>query len=358
MSERLDRLRDVTAAKGADAALITHPANRHYFTGYPAEDHAPDESSGVLLVTPDAAILYASPTNLPWASASARPPVRAAAWERPWQAFLAKQITEFGVRRLLFEDRAMIVADHAAIVTEAEGLEYVPAGDTIHQLRAIKDDSERAAIAEAARITDEALRLATENLRPGITERELAWTIERAMRECGADGAAFATCVAAGPHGARPHHAPTDRPLEAGEPIVIDLGAKVNGYCGDLTRTIILGEPTVTFTDRYNTVLAAQCAALVGTHAGMTGRESDALAREMLAAAGFDKEFIHGLGHGVGLLIHEGPSLGPKTEETLLPGHVVTIEPGIYFEGWGGIRIEDLCVITPNGLEVLSHAPK
>ncbi|MGH2616054.1 MAG: M24 family metallopeptidase [Thermomicrobiales bacterium] len=358
MTGRIARLRDVLATLDADAALITHPTNRHYFSGFPASDHAPDESSGVLVVSGQTSVLYASPTNLPWAAASVRAPVTAEPWERPWQAFIVQRLEELGVTRVAFEDRALTVADHTALVEAAESVSLIPAGNAFHAVRAIKDEQELAAIGKAAGITDAAFLAATTKLTAGVTERELAWRIELAMRELGADGPGFPTIVAAGPHGARPHHDPGERPIEAGEPVVIDMGAMVDGYTADLTRTICIGDPPPEFIDRYNTVLAAQLPALSGIRAGMSGREADAIAREALTAAGFGEQFVHGLGHGVGLLVHEFPSLGKTSEDILEPGHVVTVEPGIYVEGWGGIRIEDLCVVTTSGVDILSNAPK
>jgi Xaa-Pro aminopeptidase len=355
---RIERLRQAIDSHGADAALISHPANRHYVSGFPAADYAPDESAGVVLVTESDAILFVSPTNLPWAEAAVLKPVAAMPWERPWPQFLGKQIQTRGLRRVLFEDRALTVADHAA-VSEAAGIaQLIPAGATFHALRARKDDTELEEIATAARITDAALAAAMSSLEAGTTERELVWRIERAMRDFGADGPAFPTIVAAGPHGARPHHEPTDRPIAAGEPIVIDLGAKFQGYCGDLTRTLVVGESTPLFRERYNSVLEVQRQTLASIRPGMSGKVADRIARDGLAAAGFEREFLHGLGHGVGLLIHESPSLGTQSNDVLETGQVITIEPGIYFEDWGGIRIEDLCVVTPDGLKILSNAPK
>jgi Xaa-Pro aminopeptidase len=358
VTNRIERLRDVISELGADAAILTHSANRRYFSGFPAVDDAPDESYGVLLVAPSGAVLYTSPTNLPWAESSVRFPVEARPWEQPWQSFLGKQLEALTIRRAAFEDRAMTVADHAALAALADGVELAPAGNAFHAVRAVKDDEELASIAEAARLTDAAFLAVTSGLRAGITERELAWRIESTMRDLGADGPAFPVGVAAGPHGARPHHDPSDRPLEESEPIVIDMGAVVDGYCADLTRTIVIGEPPPEFTARYNTVLAAQRAALSGIRAGMTGREADRIARDVISAAGYTDQFVHGLGHGVGLLIHEYPSLGTRSDDVLQPGHVVTVEPGIYLDGWGGIRIEDLCVVTRTGLKILSNAPK
>ena len=358
MTDRIGRLRAAIASLGADAALVTHPANRIYFSGFPDGDHAPDESSGVLLVTPDDAVLYTSPTNLPWAEGTVHDGVFARPWKSPWPSFLGERLNELNLRRMAFEDRALTVADHGAIVAAADGVTMVPAENSFHLLRAEKDEQELASISKAASITDAAFLAATTRLTAGVTERDLAWRIELAMHELGADGPGFPIIVAAGPHGARPHHDPGDRPLSEGEPIVIDMGAMVDGYSADLTRTIVLGEPSTEFVQRYTLVLAAQRNALTGIRAGMTGRDADALAREAFTSSGDDALFVHGLGHGVGLLIHEYPSLGKTSDDILRPGHVITIEPGLYVEGWGGIRIEDLCVVTADGIDVLSNAPK
>jgi Xaa-Pro aminopeptidase len=358
MSDRIDRLRAVANDLGADAAIVSHPANRRYFSGFPADDHAPDESYGVLLVSPDAAILYTSPTNLPWAEATVRSPVSARAWERPWQEFVGRRLRESGVTTAVFEDSAMSVADHTAITAAAPAVSLLPAEDRFHALRARKEREELAAIARAARITDAAFVAATTDLTAGTTERQLAWTIELAMRDLGADGPGFPIIVAAGPHGARPHHDVTDRAIEPGEPVVIDIGATVDGYTADLTRTVWVGEPLAELTQRYNAVLAAQQLALANIRPGMTGRDADEIARAALTASGLADQILHGLGHGVGLLVHEFPSMGVKSDDVLAPGHVITVEPGVYFDGWGGIRIEDLCVVTESGLETLSAAPK
>lgn len=358
MSERLTRVRDLLAELKVDAILISHPANRHFLSGFPDEDHAPDETAGILLISGGEAKLFVSPTNLPWALASSGPGVEVVGWERPWQTSLGTHLQVQGYRRVAFEDRALIVADHTAIQEAAAGVELVPAGAAVHRLREVKDAEEIARIRRAAEITDQALQQVLAQLKPGTTEKQLVWMLESTMRDLGADEPAFSTGVGAGPHGARPHHSATDRPIEEGEPIVIDMGAKVDGYCADLTRTVVLGEPTPLFRERYNLVLSAQQAALAAIRPGISGRDADSAARDVIEAAGAGDAFFHGLGHGVGLLIHEAPSLGHASEDVLQPGQIVTVEPGIYFDGWGGIRIEDLAVVTESGIEILSNSPK
>src|SRR5215213_9155474 len=280
MIDRLRRLREAAAVIGADAAIVTHPANRQYFSGFPAGDHAPDESSGILVVSEESAILFTSPTNLPWAASSVRSPVTARPWSRPWPMFLGQQLQLLGIRSAAFEDRALSVADHAGIVGAAAEIRLVPVGSAFHALRAVKFGEELATIAEAARITDAAFVSGTFADEPGTTEKALAWRIESAMHEFGADGPGFPIIVAAGPHGARPHHDPSDRLIEEGEPVVIDMGAMVGGYTADLTRTICLGQAPPMYTDRYNTVLSAQRRALTQIRAAMSGRDADAVARE------------------------------------------------------------------------------
>lgn len=358
MSERLSRARQLLAELGVDAILISHPANRHFLSGFPDDDHAPDETTGVLLISEGEAKLFVSPTNLPWALASSGPGIEVVGWKRPWQTSLGKHLQEQGYQRVAFEDRALIVADYTGIRDAAAGVELVPAGASVHRLREVKDAGEIARIRRASEITDRALEQVLSQLKPGTTEKELVWMLESTMRDLGADGPAFSTGVGAGPNGARPHHSATDRPIAEGEPIVIDMGARVDGYCADLTRTVVLGEPTPLFRERYNLVLSAQQAALDALRPGISGKEADAAARDVLVAAGAGEAFFHGLGHGVGLLIHEAPSLGQASEDTLQPGQIVTVEPGVYFDGWGGIRIEDLAVVTESGIEILSNSPK
>ena len=211
----------------------------------------------------------------------------------------------------------------------------VPLGDSVDSLRAVKDADELARVTEAIRLNDEVFVTATRDLRAGTTERELAWRIDRTMRELGGDGNAFATIVAAGPHAANPHHEPTERPIEEGEPIIIDMGVRRRGYLSDLTRTLWVGEPSPTLRAVYNVVYQANAAAIAGIRPGMTGQVSDRIGREIIEAAGHGEQFVHGLGHGVGIRIHEAPSMG-KTHEAVLPvGAIITIEPGIYIPRLG-----------------------
>jgi Xaa-Pro aminopeptidase len=195
-------------------------------------------------------------------------------------------------------------------------------------------------------------------MKPGLTEKQAAWEIERYLREHGAEGVAFELIVASGPNGALPHARPSDRVIQAGEPIVIDMGCRVDGYNSDLTRTIVLGEPGEKFREVYAIVLQAQLAAEEALRAGPKGKEIDAVARQIIVDAGYGEYFGHGLGHGVGLAVHEEPGLGKLGEKPLQPNMVCTIEPGIYLPGEFGVRIEDMAVVTADGCRVLTKAKK
>ena len=205
-------------------------------------------------------------------------------------------------------------------------------------------------------MTETVMRQVAAELAPGLTERQVAWEIEKRLREGGAEGLAFPPIVAAGPNGARPHHQPGDYVIQTGEPIIIDMGARVEGYCSDMTRTFFIGPPDEHFRKIYTLVRRAQAKAEAGLKAGMDSLAGDALAREVIAVGGYGEAFGHSLGHGVGLAVHESPALSPsEARKTELPtGCVVTVEPGIYLTGWGGVRLEDMVVLHPEGAEVLN----
>jgi Xaa-Pro aminopeptidase len=227
----------------------------------------------------------------------------------------------------------------------------------VEELRETKAPDELAAMRRALELSELVLRRVAAALAPGKTERQVAWEIEKGLREGGAEALAFPPIVAAGTNGASPHHQPGDRVIEAGEPIIIDMGARVNGYCADLTRTYLLGPPDERFQEIYTLVRQAQARAETGLRAGMDTLTGDALAREVIAEAGYGEAFGHSLGHGVGLTVHENPSLNPNPERrTLLKsGSVLTVEPGIYLADWGGVRLENMVLLQPQGAEVLNR---
>lgn len=257
-----------------------------------------------------------------------------------------------------FDPGATSVRMHARLSEEATAADLVEAGGLIEDLRRFKDEGEIARIAAACELSDAVL---AEVERHGLalrSEHEVAVQIEHSMREMGAEGPSFPPIVAAGPNGALPHAVPTQREIEPGELVVIDLGAILDGYCSDCTRTYAAGrEPAGDAAEAYGVVLSAQKRGLDGIGAEIHGADADLLAREAIEAAGYGEHFGHGLGHGVGIQVHEAPRLGKTSEDTLAVGDVVSVEPGIYIEGRFGIRIEDLVAVEPDGLRVLTGRP-
>jgi Xaa-Pro aminopeptidase len=262
----------------------------------------------------------------------------------------------------LLEGRIGFEADH---VTYARwetlgngGLELVPRRGLVEELRAVKDEAELEAVRNAAALTSEAYARFADERFVGRTERDLAWRLEELFHELGAEAPAFETIVAAGPNGARPHARPSDREVAAGETVVIDAGAKLDGYCADCTRTFATGPLPERLSEAYEVCLEAQLTGLRAVRAGATGVEADGAARDVIDDAGFGDAFGHGLGHGVGLDVHEAPRLSRESSDTLVPDQVVTVEPGIYLEGLGGIRIEDLVIVGENGAEITTGFTK
>ncbi len=357
-SDRIAALRERLRERGLDAAVITHPSNRFWLSGYTGEDIPPNESSGHLVIGLEAAYLVTSRLNAEQARLEA-PCFTVYDRERDFARADAVLLRELGARRIGFEDQAILYRDYRTLQQElGNGVELVALETLVDDLRAVKSPEEVELIARAQALTDEAFMQVVPTIRPGQTEREIAWHLEQALRELGAEGLAFPIAVASGPNSALPHYRPTDRHVQPGEPIVIDMGATVAGYCADLTRTIWIGDAGEQLERVFNVVLAALEAAEVGIRAGMTGKEADALAREVIAAAGFGETFTHSLGHGVGVRVHEAPSLSPRSERPLQVGNVVTIEPGIYIPGWGGVRIEDLAVVEEDGAHIVTTVPK
>ena len=358
MQSRVTKLRDRLAASNLDAIVVTHPSNRFYLTGFTAVDIPPNESSGHLVIGRERAVLVTSFLNADQARQQATE-LEVVDRTRVFAEADAQALQEIGARRVGFEDRSILYSDYQTLTEKLGGaVELVPVGPLVDNLRAVKSPEEIERIAHAVAVTDRALEQVTVNLQEGQAEQQIAWQLEMAMRELGAEGLAFPSIVASGPNAARPHHEPAERAIQAGEPIVIDMGALVNGYCADLTRTVWLGEPDAKLHEVYGIVLDALRTAETAIRPGMTGKEADATAREVIAAAGYGEAFGHSLGHGLGVRVHEGPALSARTEERLDPGNVVTIEPGIYLPGWGGVRIEDVAVIEEEGIRVLTGAPK
>lgn len=357
--ERADRLAEAVAAVGLDAVIVgdlVRPgdsgrdfmADVTWLTGFGG-------SSGLAIVGPDTRRFitdFRYTTTAVDTVPSSFEIVDATAEMLPTIAGL------LAGRVGLDESKASVKSRAKLLEAVGEGVELVGTEDLVADLRRVKDEAEIGSIAEAARITDEAYAFIEDQGLAGRTEREVALAAEAKMRELGASDPSFPSIVAAGPNGALPHANPGDRVIEEGQYVVVDMGAIYDGYCSDCTRTLIEGEPDPAHREVYELVLAAQLAALDAIEAGVGGREMDAVAREVISEGGHGERFGHGLGHGVGIEVHEAPRLSKRSDDTLMAGEVVTVEPGIYLPGEFGVRIEDLVVVTEDGCRNLSTRPK
>jgi Xaa-Pro aminopeptidase len=351
-AERAERVAQALAKRELDLLLVTHLVNVRWLTGFTG-------SSAAAVVGRDGSRRFVTDFRYLTQAADQVGP----AWEREIAVDLLPaavgSLPAEGALRVGFEDAHLSVKQHARLTgLVREGVELVAAGDVLERMRARKDPAELDRIRAAARLADQALSEVLERGLVGRTERDVALDLEFTMRRLGADAASFPPIVAAGPHGALPHAEPRPVEVPAGTLCVIDWGAQLDGYASDCTRTYATGELDPRDAEVYALVLRAQRAALDAVRPGPLGREVDAVARELIDAAGHAEHFGHGLGHGVGLEVHEGPRLSKQGEDALEPGMVVTVEPGVYVPGAVGVRIEDLVIVTEDGAEVVSSLPK
>jgi Xaa-Pro aminopeptidase len=344
---RQESVRQTLGDHEAEALIVVAPANVRYLTGFRGE--------GLLLVGEKTII--ATDGRFQREAEAAEATERLCERQSHWKT-LAHAIRVAGYSRVAFEAQHASFASIEDLRQELAAVELVPVRGIVENFRTRKTEPEIGAIREAAAISDQALDEILQNLSQGRSEKMTAVAILGRMLELGADAAAFETIVACGPGAAEPHHSPTDAILRGPAVLKIDLGARLDGYCSDLTRTVYLGKPDDTFRKVYAAVYEAQARALEAIQPGVRASEVDRAAREVIERAGFAENFGHGLGHGVGLEVHEAPKLDAKSNDVLEEGHVVTVEPGIYIEGWGGVRIEDLVVVRKDGPELLSHARK
>lgn len=346
MRGRGDRLEALLGERGLDRILVTDLVNVRYLTGFGGTNGACICGGDVRLFLTD--FRYTE---------------RAAAEVDGWETITVSDDWLGGIAERLagktgFEDHHLSVRAHGRLEGKLpEGVSLEPAGEAVEKLRRVKDAEEQAAIAAAAELADEVWRWALERGLGGRRERDVALAAEARMRELGAEPS-FPAIVAAGPNGALPHAEPGEREIGRGELVVFDMGAKLDGYCSDGTRTFATGEPGEQARQVYEVVREAQAAALDAVVAGAGGEAVDTVAREIISTAGHGDRFGHGLGHGVGLEVHEGPRVSQRSEDVLEAGEVVTVEPGVYLPGELGVRIEDLVVVTAEGCRNLSGLPK
>jgi Xaa-Pro aminopeptidase len=339
VSQRIEALR-----RGLEEPLlVTNVVNVRYLVGF-------SSSNAALLVEPDRVRLFSD-----FRYAEAGRAVEGVEFVETKRSLVAA-LAELLEGRIGFEADAVTYSSWETL--SGGGLDLIPRRGVVEALRAVKDGGELDAVRRAGTITSEAYERFAEESFVGRTERNLAWRLDELFHELGADASAFETIVASGPNAAKPHARPSDRVVEAGDTVVIDAGAMVDGYCADCTRTFATGPLPDELKRAYTTCLEGQLAGLEAVRAGVTGVDADAAARKTIEAAGLGEKFGHGLGHGVGLEVHEAPRLSRESSDTLAAGNVVTVEPGVYLEGLGGIRIEDLVIVADGEPEVLTSPTK
>jgi Xaa-Pro aminopeptidase len=354
MNNRLAGLRRQFAEKGIDAIFITNASNRRYLSGFIG-------SAGYLLITAEKSML-ATDFRYTEQAATEAPDFEIRRISGKLIEWFPVLVQGYGVKRLGFEASDVSFEFYqqlkGALTEKQVMVEMVPLTSFVGPLRAVKEPREIEFIRKASAIADKAFESVEKKIKAGMTEKQIAWELEKCMRESGSQSLPFEIIVGSGPNAALPHAKPTDRVINEGEAVVIDMGAKVDGYATDLTRTICAGKPDDKFKKIYHTVLEAQAEAISLITAGMTGHQADSVAREIIEQAGYGDNFGHSLGHGVGLDEHELPRLGPGSNDTLAESTVFTIEPGIYLTGWGGVRIEDTVFIENGKVKPLTKARK
>jgi len=354
LKNRLQSLRQRFADSDIDAIFISQPQNRRYLSGF-------DGSAGYLLITQQDAVLATDFRYVEQAKSQA-PGYRVFQIKGGVANWFPQLIAGANLKRLGLEAGHISLSLYRRLFdilnrTQSQ-LKLVPTEGLIESLRAVKEPEEIDFITRAVAITDAAVEYIRDIIDIGMTEKKLAWEIEKFIREKSGEALPFDIIVASGPNSALPHAKPSSRAIQAGEPIIIDMGARLGGYSSDLSRTICLGSPDENFVKVYDAVLSAQQAAIAEIREGMSSDEADRTARVTIEQGGYGPAFGHSLGHGLGLAPHELPRLGPESKDKLVANMVFTIEPGIYLTGWGGVRIEDVVIMENDKVKVISKAEK
>ncbi len=340
-----------------DGLLVLIEENRRYLSGFTGEDNGVAESAGALVIGLQDLILLTDGRYTTQASAES-PLYRIVVYKKGLESVIAGLLTETGISCLGIEAPRVTLSQHAKLnksLLEADGnASLKPVEDVVQEIRAVKDEHEIQQTRKVLAIAETAFQKTLAAMAPGMTEKSVAWMLERNMREGGAESLAFPVIVASGPNSALPHAVPGDRKINQGEPIIIDWGARLGGYCSDTTRTVILGTPDDRFRSVFKTVLSAHRRVCEQIRSGAGGTRLDGIAREWIDNNGYKGRFEHSLGHGTGLAVHELPHLSPVRDNVLESGMIVTVEPGIYIPDWGGVRLENQVVVRENGAEILN----
>lgn len=359
-SDEFDRILQLQATlrrKKIDALLVSQPDNRRYLSGYTAPDHGIQETSGFLLIPADGQPYLLTDSRFTLQAEAEAPLFKVEMYTKGLLKLLEKLTKTIGFHTLAFESDYFLHSSFLRLsaMSKKQGLILRPESGLVEKMRVVKDEHELRLLRQSTRLNEKVFQSVYHTIEPGMTEREIALALELTMREMGAEGPSFDTIVAFGTNAARPHAVPTDRELQAGDLVLIDMGLVYKGYCSDMTRTFVAGKPDQTFIDRHRLVRRAMLAGIDAIRAGVTGAAVDRAARRVLSDAGYGDAFGHGLGHGVGIAVHEEPRLSPRGHKQLRAGMVVTVEPGLYLADWGGIRLENMVVVTEEGCEVLNH---
>lgn len=347
---RAEKVRAAIAEQAIDALLVTDLANVRYLTGF-------DGTNGQVLVSSESVIFFSDP-RYAGRAADLVTDAEVVIYPARLTEALQPRLTAGGIKRLGLEAGTVTLAQRDELAKRLADVELVPTKEMVERLRRAKSADEIELVRRAVAAGDTAFTWILERLAPGRSERDVALELEMHIREMGVEGISFPPIVGSGSLSAHIHHTPGDRVLEPGDFVLLDFGARVDGYCSDLTRTVVLGPGSDEQREQYGTVLAAYSAGVAAVKTGVGGKEADAAARAVIDAAGHGDLFAHGLGHGVGLEIHEAPRLAKTSEDSLVTGDVVTVEPGIYLDGAGGVRIEDCVLVGEEGAVVLGGAPR
>jgi Xaa-Pro aminopeptidase len=357
---RVDQLRDKLAGEEFDTLMVLQQENRRYLSGFTGEDGQCDESAGALFITAEE-LLLATDSRYETQARTEAPQFEIYRYEKGLTKEIPAILGKLRTKRLAFESVRIPFLWFQELEKELKeaglSVPLIPTKDLVENLRLTKSPEEVHAIRRSLALCEAVFERLLKELLPGPTEKELAWAIEKGLREEGAEALAFPPIVASGPNAALPHAVPGNRVIGLGEPILFDWGARLNGYCSDISRTILLGDPDPTFKKVYQVVKDAQAKAVEAMRAGVSTKAVDEVARNHIGDQGFGDRFGHGLGHGVGLAVHEGPRLSPLRPMVLEAGMVTTVEPGIYIPGWGGVRLENMVVVQEGGAMILNKEP-
>ena len=347
---RINKLRNLREEKEFDAIMITSKKNRFYFSNFTG-------TAGTILITNSDNYFITDFRYMDQAKEQTEG-FEIIEISKNKNKNLIKFLNDHNLKNIGFEDGDLSYKQYQELSNIDSDIEYSPLSDEINEYRKIKDDEEVDTIKEAIKITEKAFKKIITYIEPGMKEREVAAELEYYLRKLGGEGPSFDFIIASGKRSALPHGVASDKTIETGDFITLDFGTYYKGYCSDMTRTIVVGEPEEKQVEIYNIVLKAHLEVIDKIKPGMTGQEADQIARKIIEEAGYGDNFGHGLGHGLGIEVHEAPRLSTTSEEVLKPGMIVTDEPGIYIPGWGGVRIEDDLVITEDGCNSLNKSNK